>query len=89
MMPFNEAVARTEYREALALAELTWAQRKRVQWINEMLDVYGFINRKHIMRKFDVSEPQASKDFTMFLTIFPHRATYDKNTKQYKRDIPK
>jgi hypothetical protein len=38
----------------------------RQDWIAEMLEIYGYINRKHLMRKFNISEIQASKDLTLY-----------------------
>ena len=63
--------------------EMTWAQEYRINWIAEMLHVYGYVNRQHIMRKFRLSTPQASTDFKLFGQHFPHTAVYDKVTKRY------
>ena len=71
--------------ELLRLAALTYFQRMRMEWIEEMLDVYGFINREHICRKFEISVPQASTDLTTFQRLFPDRITYNKSAKQYER----
>lgn len=37
-------------------------QKHRRDWIEESLRVYGFINREHLVRRFGLSVPQASKD---------------------------
>ncbi len=34
----------------------------RLDWIDETLHIFGFINREHLVRKFGVSVPQASLD---------------------------
>jgi ribosomal protein L7/L12 len=38
-----------------------WFIRHRQDWIKETLQVFGFINREHLERKFGVSTPQASE----------------------------
>jgi hypothetical protein len=45
---------------------VNWFAQHRQEWIQESLYVYGFINREHIMRKFSVSRPQASKDMQQY-----------------------
>ena len=39
-----------------------WFKVQRVNWIVEMIQIYDFINRYHVERKFGVSTPQASAD---------------------------
>lgn len=63
---------------------LTWAQEYRLNWIAEMLDIYGYVNRQHIMRKFRLSTPQASADMKLFGEHFPNTAIYDKSAKCYR-----
>lgn len=65
---------------------LTWAQEQRLNWIDEMLTIYGFVNREHIMRKFRVSTPQASADLRLFQRTHPNRIIYDPHLKHYRRE---
>lgn len=58
---------------------------ERRQWILEMLRVYGFINRQHIMTKFGLSMPQASLDLKLFQRSYPYFVTYDQSRKCYVR----
>ncbi len=68
---------------------MTWAQEYRIKWIAEMLDIYGFVNRHHIMRKFRTSTPQAAADLRLFRAHFPNIATYDNSRKAYvTKDTP-
>ena len=60
-----------------------WFKFERLRWIGEMLLVYGFINREHLMKKFYVSKPTAAKDFGDFQKRFPGYMTYDLSQKQY------
>ncbi len=64
--------------------QLTWAQEQRINWIGEMLEIYGFINREHVQKKFRISIPQAASDFTKFKTLFPQACTYNSSTKRYE-----
>lgn len=61
-----------------------WFQRHRVEWIAEMVRVYGFINRVHVCRKFDVSTPQASYDLKRAMESYPDMITYNASTKRYE-----
>jgi len=61
----------------------TWFASHRVAWIVETLSIFGFINRAHVMRKFDVSEAQAAKDLRDVLQQYPGLMTYDTTEKRY------
>ena len=52
-------------------------------WIAETLRVFGFINREHLMRKFRISQPQASIDLSEFMRAHPGAMTYDLSAKRY------
>lgn len=60
-----------------------WYKNHRTEWIAEMLRVYGFINREHIMRKFGLSMPQASKDLNDFQRKNPGAVTYSLSLKRF------
>lgn len=60
-----------------------WYKNHRMEWIAEMLRVYGFINREHIKRKFGLSTPQASKDLNDFQRKNPDAVTYDLHLKRF------
>lgn len=62
-----------------------WFENRRVAWIAEMLHVYGFINREHLMRKFGISKPQASKDLSMFQRRSSGGVRYNLSAKRYER----
>jgi hypothetical protein len=62
---------------------LKWFEQQRQAWIAEMLQVYGFINRAHLQRKFGISQPQASMDLQRFLRAHPSAARYDATRKCY------
>ncbi len=62
-----------------------WFESYRVAFIAEMLHVYGFINREHLMRKFGISRPQASKDLRMFQQRSSGGVRYNLSTKRYER----
>lgn len=54
----------------------------RVGWILETIRLFGFINRHHVERKFDVSTPQASQDLRDACDLDPG-ISYDKSAKRY------
>lgn len=55
-----------------------------MEWIAEMLRVYGFINREHLERKFFISTPQASIDLNRFMRAHPKAMTYNASAKRYE-----
>lgn len=64
---------------------MSWAEDYRLAWIAEMLTVYGFINREHLITKFRISGHQASKDLRKFQADNPKSVRYDGNAKRYVR----
>jgi hypothetical protein len=60
-----------------------WFEQQRLDWIAETLRVFGFINRGHLQRKFDISKPQASADLAAFMRAHPTAMTYDRSAKRY------
>jgi len=68
----------------LAMTEGSWAVGQRQIWIAEMIGIYGFINRDHIVRKFGVSVPQASIDLRTFQQEHPNAIFYNAATKRYE-----
>lgn len=61
----------------------SWFLDHRRDWIIETVRIFGFINREHIMRKFGVSEPQASQDLQRVLRDRPGVIRYDMTRKAY------
>ena len=62
---------------------LNWYVRQRREWIGEMLRIYGFINRSHIVAKFDCSPQLAGHDLTAFQTDNPDWVRYDPRRRAY------
>lgn len=60
-----------------------WFVETRLAWIKESVEIFGFINREHIMKKFGISTPQASVDIREALKRWPDLMSYDKSAKQY------
>lgn len=63
---------------------MNWCEQQRMDWIAESLRVFGFINREHVMRKFRISQPQASKDLNTYMRRFPHAMQYNLSAKRYE-----
>lgn len=62
---------------------MRWFEKTRQEWIAETLAVFGFIQRKHLMRKFGISMVQASSDLQQFKANNPGAMRYDVSTKCY------
>lgn len=62
---------------------MNWFAQHRQEWIAETVRVFGFINRKHIERKFGVSTPQASADLREFQLRNPGLIEYDVSAKKF------
>lgn len=62
---------------------MTWFAAYRQDWIRETLRIFGFINRRHLVRKFGMSVPQASHDLSKFARENPDIARYCPHRKAY------
>lgn len=60
-----------------------WFLEQRMAWIAETVRIFGFINRVHIEKKFNVSTPQASNDLKEFQRRNPECIEYDTRGKKY------
>jgi hypothetical protein len=64
---------------------MTWFVEKRISWIKEIIEIFGFINREHVQAKFGISSPQASADIAETIKRFPDLMAYNTSQKQYIR----
>lgn len=64
--------------------ERRWYAEYRYAWIKESIEVFDYINRRHICRKFGVSQPQASMDLQEVNRRYPELMAYNLHTKQYE-----
>lgn len=62
----------------------SWFGDHRIAWIVEVAGIYGYINRSHIQRKFDISEIQASNDLQRVLREHPGALEYDASAGHYR-----
>jgi DeoR/GlpR family transcriptional regulator of sugar metabolism len=62
---------------------MRWFEEHRQQWIAETLRIFGYIQRKHLIRKFGISVPQASADLQQFQKDHPQAIRYDASKKRY------
>jgi hypothetical protein len=62
-----------------------WFENQRHAFVWEMLHIYGYINREHLMLKFGISQPQASKDLQACLRGSAGSMVYNASTKRYER----
>jgi len=63
---------------------VNWFAETRQNWITECLDIFGYINRFHLEKKFRISPQQASKDLTGYMDKFPDRMRYEPRSKRYE-----
>jgi hypothetical protein len=57
----------------------------RQDWIFETVNIFEFINREHITRKFGISTPQASYDLKLFQETNPGLIKYNTSTKRFEK----
>ena len=62
---------------------MNWYVRQRRAWIEEMLFIFGFVNRRHVMGKFGCSAQTASKDLTEVSKKNRAWVAYDPRVKAY------
>ncbi|WP_299734620.1 hypothetical protein [uncultured Roseobacter sp.] len=62
---------------------MNWYGEQRQAWIKEMLRIYGFINRSHIVEKFGCSPQLAGHDLTAFQEANVDWVRYDNRRKAY------
>jgi len=62
---------------------INWGVERRLEFIEFRLSWEGGVRRSDIMSAFRVSEPQASKDLSMYQERAPGNAVYDKGSKRY------
>ena len=63
--------------------KINWGVERRLEFIEFRLSWEGGVRRSDIMSAFRVSEPQASKDLTLYQERAPGNAVYDKVAKRY------
>ena len=62
-----------------------WFEQHRQEWIADTVRVFGFINRDHLMRKFAISQPQASKDLMRYQRSgYGPMISYNTSAKRYE-----
>lgn len=64
-------------------SKINWSVERRLEFIEFRLFWEGGVRRSDIKATFQVSEPQASKDLTLYQERAPGNAVYDKNLKRY------
>jgi hypothetical protein len=64
-------------------SKINWSVERRLEFIEFKLSWEGGVRRSDIKSTFQVSEPQASKDLTLYQERAPGNAAYDKKLKRY------
>lgn len=60
---------------------MRWFERQRMEWISKRRAPF---NRADLMKKFQISLPQASNDISKYRAMFPHSLTYNNKLKRYE-----
>ncbi len=63
---------------------MNWFTDQRIAWVKESLEIFGEVRREHIMKKFGISQAQASLDLRAVREKFPDLMRYDLSEKVYK-----
>ena len=61
-----------------------WFRETRLTWMRESIEIFGHLNREHIMRKFQVSPAQAALDLGEAQRRWPDQFVYNASTKRYE-----
>ena len=64
------------------MAVSMWFREQRQCFIGEQLYVVGFVNRRHLRRKFGISENAAAKDLRAYQRHHPE-VLYDRKRKRF------
>lgn len=67
---------------------MRWAQRARMQFIADKLASDGRVNRADLADAFEISNPQCSTDFRLFMELHPGAMKYDSSRKAYVPHTP-
>jgi hypothetical protein len=62
---------------------LTWSQESRLRALDAIAFWDGRVNRADLIRRFDISVPQATNDFRRYLELAPGNLRYDTREKAY------
>lgn len=63
---------------------MTWFTEHRIAWIKESVEIFGMVRREHIIKKFTISEAQASLDLREVRKRYPDLIIYELSEKLYK-----
>lgn len=80
-----EQLERTSLSGAWVIAgpDMRWAKVQRLRFIGHLIEAAGCFNRADLMKKFNISQPQASSDIGEFKRWNPEIITYDSTAKRY------
>lgn len=66
---------------------MTWFQEQRFAWIKESVEIFGYVNRSHIVKKFGITKAQAAVDIREVKSRWPDLMEYDLTGKRYVRRV--
>ncbi len=63
---------------------MRWFEDYRIEWIKETIEIYGFMNREHLIKKFGITSATAASDFANVMLRYPNLLRYNGRTKRYE-----
>lgn len=66
---------------------MRWFAEYRLAWIKESVEIFGYVNRKHIMQKFQITAAAASGDLREAQKRWPELMDYDPSGKRYVKKV--
>lgn len=66
---------------------MTWFTEQRYAWIRESVEIFGYVNRGHIVHKFGITSQQASIDIREVQARWPDLMDYDRSGKRYVKRL--
>lgn len=71
--------------EKIRLKRFNYATRQRFEFIELRLYNQGFVNRKHLIEKFEISSPQATRTIQDFIKLYPDSMSYNPSARYYQK----
>lgn len=63
---------------------MRYFEKLRIDFIDNFIFYFGYINRADIMNEFGISQPQASKDLRTYMEMNPDKIFYNVKAKRYE-----
>lgn len=69
---------------------MRWFEKQRIEWLQLRFQMHGMVNRSDLVKQFQISIPQASKDIATYKRLTKKwqmpKITYNATAKRYEAD---